>query len=236
MNESTAAVQVDADAAPELLRRFGIGRLPTALLISPSGFVQGRIEGYRRADEYTAELSSLLERMPRPVTLTGSIVEFPVGGGAAERARDLSHDRTLKRSTDSEENRARSSCIILASHLEPSLALGGYCPVTLVDCKTLVIGAPELRVNYDGQSYYFAGSDEQEKFRANPARYVPVMGGLCVVSFVSAGQHVPGDPHCGAIYGGRLYLFTGPEERTRFQADPKAYAGTVAQREPATAD
>ena len=103
-------------------------------------------------------------------------------------------------------------------------ALEGLCPVTLAGSKRMVFGEPEYEVECDGHAYWLAGAEELEKFRADPPRYAPVLGGLCVASFLNQGLETPGRAQFGATYHGRLYLFAGAEERRQFQAEPKRYA------------
>ncbi len=50
------------------------------------------------------------------------------------------------------------------------------------------------------------------------------LDGYCPVQLTDHQRWVPGDPRWGLIHEGRTYLFAGPEERDRFDADPQRYA------------
>ena len=55
----------------------------------------------------------------------------------------------------------------------------------------------------------------------NPAPLA--LDGFCPVSLIEKWQWVKGDPRYGVIHRGRTYLFAGPEDASRFYADPDRY-------------
>ena len=63
-----------------------------------------------------------------------------------------------------------------------------------------------------------------------PSRQLPpgnppfALDGYCPVRLAEHERWVPGDPRWGLIHRGRTYLFAGPEERDRFDADPDRFA------------
>ncbi|MCA9113488.1 MAG: thioredoxin family protein, partial [Planctomycetaceae bacterium] len=50
-------VKVDADQHPELLEKFGVGSLPTDLILDPNGKVLARMKGYQEPREYLGRLA-----------------------------------------------------------------------------------------------------------------------------------------------------------------------------------
>ena len=64
---------------------------------------------------------------------------------------------------------------------QSSLALGGYCPVCVIEMKKWVRGNPEHQVTYAGKTYRFPGEKQKQTFLANPTKYVPALGGDCTV-------------------------------------------------------
>ncbi|NLX96505.1 MAG: hypothetical protein GXY83_10050 [Rhodopirellula sp.] len=50
------------------------------------------------------------------------------------------------------------------------------------------------------------------------------MDGYCPVELSEKERWVKGNPRWGLIHEGRTYLFAGPEEQSRFYADPNRYA------------
>ena len=107
---------------------------------------------------------------------------------------------------------------------QASLALEGYCPVSILEMRKWVKGDPAYRVVYDGRIYLFANEQGQKMFEANPPKYVPALGGDCVVALVKMGKRVPGDIRHASIHDGRLLLFSSAEAEKMFLADPATYA------------
>ena len=104
------------------------------------------------------------------------------------------------------------------------LALAGNCPVRLIQTGTLEPGRPGVATVHEGRRYRFADPAARAAFLRDPARYVPVEGGRCVVALADQGRQVPGDPARGVSYRGRLYLCADEPARARFAADPERYA------------
>ena len=57
-----------------------------------------------------------------------------------------------------------------------------------------------------------------------PANPLFGLDGFCPVQLVENCSWQPGKKAWGVIHRGRTYLFAGPEEQRRFQADPDRYA------------
>ncbi len=104
------------------------------------------------------------------------------------------------------------------------VALEGYCPVSLKTMGKWAKGYPSIRTVFDGHAYHFANQQGQKMFLADPAKYVPVLGGDCVVSLVKMGKRVSGNIRHAALHEGRLFLFAGEDGKKMFLTDPKAYA------------
>lgn len=104
------------------------------------------------------------------------------------------------------------------------LALEGYCPVSILEMRKWVKGDPTLQIVYDGRTYLFANEKGKKMFEANPAKYIPALGGDCVVALVKMGKRVPGDIRRTSVHDGRLFLFSNQEAKQMFLADPATYA------------
>ena len=75
----------------------------------------------------------------------------------------------------------------------PRVGLEGYCPVCILDANKWAKGSPEHQATYDGVTYYFPEEAiKGEKFLASPAKYVPALGGDCIVCYAKLGECVPG--------------------------------------------
>lgn len=101
-------------------------------------------------------------------------------------------------------------------------AMEGYCPVCVNDKQQMVKAG--FSSVFDGKTYFFAGQKEKTSFDANPAKYVPALGGDCVVAYKKMGKRVPGDVHHWASHNNRLYLFSNEMAKNEFNANPEAFA------------
>lgn len=104
------------------------------------------------------------------------------------------------------------------------LALEGYCPVSILEIRKWVKGDPAHRAVYDGRTYLFADAQGKQMFKANPAKYVPALGGDCVVALVEMGRRVPGNIRHASFHDDRLYLFSNENAHKMFRAEPATYA------------
>jgi YHS domain-containing protein len=107
------------------------------------------------------------------------------------------------------------------------LGLEGYCPVTLVEKGSWVEGRAHYGARHRGRTYLFAGADEQRAFLADPDRYAPALSGDDPVMAFDAGKSIPGQRRYGVTYQSKVYLFSSPDTRTVFTADPGKYTSRV---------
>ncbi|WP_435005954.1 thioredoxin family protein [Tundrisphaera lichenicola] len=107
---------------------------------------------------------------------------------------------------------------------DESVALAGYCPVSLLREQKLVPGRPELSLEHHGRTFRFADEATRLAFLAKPDSFAPANSGRCPVSQVDRGDFHPGDPRWGVVYAGHLFLFKDDAERQRFVKDPERYA------------
>jgi YHS domain-containing protein/thiol-disulfide isomerase/thioredoxin len=225
LGESVVAVQVNADSSPELAQRLGAEKYPTTVLLTKDGSVIGRIEGYRPAEGFLAEIAASIV----PLQKTRSSVaknSTLLGESTAVRGPRLGQSRKgeIDLAVHNNQSASRHTEVILTVDFSSNLILEGSCPVTFVQAKKLATGNPEFSIEYDGRTYWFASPDALSSFNRDPIRYAPAMGGLCVVSLVDDGVEIEGLKRFAAIYRGRFYLFASSEQRRRFQIHPIRYA------------
>lgn len=115
------------------------------------------------------------------------------------------------------------------------LGLEGYCPVTLVDKGTWVEGRAQWGARHRGRTYLFAGAEQQQAFLAAPDRYAPALSGDDPVLACDTGKQVAGQRRFGVTYQSRTYLFSSPETRSAFAANPQRYTARVIIAERPTA-
>jgi len=104
------------------------------------------------------------------------------------------------------------------------VALEGYCPVSLREMNKWAKGSPSIQSVLDGHTYYFANQRGKQMFDSGAAKYLPVLGGDCAVSYAKMGKRVPGSIRQAVWHRGRLYLLANAQGKQMFLADPDAYA------------
>jgi len=107
------------------------------------------------------------------------------------------------------------------------LGLEGYCPVTVVERGSWVEGRPQWGARHRGRTYLFAGPEQQQAFLADPDRYAPALSGDDPVLAFENGRSEPGRRAYGVSYQSRMYLFSSPETRAAFTADPDRFTSRV---------
>ncbi|GJQ27682.1 MAG: hypothetical protein HBSAPP02_27140 [Phycisphaerae bacterium] len=111
-----------------------------------------------------------------------------------------------------------------ASAAELPLALDGKCTVCLAKMNKLVDGKAAFTSDYDGKTYRFPSDEQKKMFDADPAKFVPALGGDCVVCLVEMGKRVAGKPEHALVHDGRLFLFPAQEQLDMFKKNPAKYA------------
>ena len=226
LRDSFVVVQLDADTCPELAKRLGVEKPPVSIVLSKDGRAQGRIEGYQPTETYLAELSKFI----KPIDPIASINAVKKSSSWSKAPDEREPEKPtvprdeIKLTSLAERQQSATDRAPLTTERGADPMLEGNCPVTMQERKKLVQGLPEFQLQHDGRTYRFAGAEELAKFKLDPARYVPVMCGRCVVSSVDEQFDTEGIARYAAIYRGRLYIFAGAEQRRRFQTDPKRYA------------
>lgn len=100
---------------------------------------------------------------------------------------------------------------------------GKLCPVSPIEAGEFTEGKREYTANYRGYQVHFASAEAMEQFRAAPQKYWPIADGSCVVA-LRARQSSPGNLQYGAVYQGRVWLFSSSDSKSEFEADPQSYA------------
>jgi YHS domain-containing protein len=110
------------------------------------------------------------------------------------------------------------------------LALGGKCPVALVDMGKEVDGKADLVSTYHGYEYRFSKAEAKKMFDAQPAKYAIQQDGACVVC-AYGGKAVKGDPAIFAVHEGKIFIFPSADVRAKFAGDPNKYLGVAKKPE-----
>lgn len=146
---------------------------------------------------------------------------YAAPGNSGKPASSSSTTKSVSRSGDASQATAHS--------VADTPALGGYCPVELLENEGWVKGEARFAVEYAGKTYFCAGATQKRRFQTNPERYVPVCNGQDPVLLLDQQARVDGRiEHC-VVYDGQLYVFSGVTSLARFRANPQYYARAVTQ-------
>ena len=103
------------------------------------------------------------------------------------------------------------------------IAIKGYDPAAFFLVQEPRRGNLKFTFRYDGANWIFENPENQKKFQQNAEEYAPQFGGYDV-TLVADGKLVDPNPANWQLFNGKLFLFSTPETREAFLADP---AGTV---------
>jgi YHS domain-containing protein len=106
------------------------------------------------------------------------------------------------------------------------VAIKGYDPVAYFTMNKPVKGSPSFMAKHDGATYWFANTEDQQAFTAQPAKYVPQYGGYCAYG-VAKGAKPDIDPTAFSVVDGKLYLNLSPDVQSRWLKDVPGYIKTA---------
>lgn len=86
------------------------------------------------------------------------------------------------------------------------IAVAGYDLVSYFN-HNLQKGKKSFQFTFNGRMFYFASSNNREKFISSPAKYLPQYGGWCAFAMGDTGEKVEINPKTYKIIDGKLYLF-----------------------------
>jgi YHS domain-containing protein len=196
-------VKLRSDLNDGLVAAFNLTAIPATIVVAPNRDVIGFHQGYLGPLELDTLLRDCLARSPL---------------APASQPRQSDPEAQPRKSNAKAEEPAQ----------EPELALSGYCTVSLVQDRKLVKGHADHSIVHDGRVYRFANPTARERFRQEPARYLPWSNGTCPVTQVEDGAPVPGEPKWGALYAGHLFIFASESNRRLFLENPERYTTAVA--------
>lgn len=165
-------------------------------------------------------------RLASPFVLA-AIALAPVG--ALAQSGSSSSPRPVYQGTPSQQGSGSTAVIQGSSNAGSAMAgqkpaMRGYCPVCIAMGKGWVAGSPQFQAVYDGELYRFPKAEVLTTFQANPAKFVPALGGDDVVEYARTGKRVAGKLEHGAQRLERLYFFATEANKSAFRANPTQYA------------
>jgi YHS domain-containing protein/thiol-disulfide isomerase/thioredoxin len=220
-------VLVQADDREDLVARFAVAGLPATIVLSPSGAVLARHEGFADASAFRALLDQALAKAVQGAADAPALAGYcPV---CLVRGRGLTPGRPeLSLHYDGRAFRFAEAADRDAFLKEPEAflpALGGRCPVRQLDRGESVPGDPRFGVYYRGRLYLCADEPARQRFARDPSHYCDADladRGDCPHCRRS-GRSVPGRPQFAATRDGRRYLFPDRQHLEAFRASPEVY-------------
>lgn len=210
-------IRINVSDDPWTTRRMGVSNVPAACIIDEQEKVLVRFDCPPAAESFVAAVckasreaavASIARIEPSPGDLpatTAGAAPLPAEMGIVEPP-------------------------VVAAASEPTavmpveqLGLEGYCPVSVVTQDSWIPGDPAILSTHRGRTYRFAGDAEKRAFEANPDWYAPAFSGDDAVLASRQGLVVAGKRAYSAAYKSRLYLFSSPDTRSAFVANPETY-------------
>jgi YHS domain-containing protein/thioredoxin-related protein len=191
-------LKLRSDENEQLVAAFGLTAIPATVIVAPNRDVIAFHQGYLGPDDLLARFQDCLARHPLAPA-------DQVKTAAAESEAREQHGSDAK------------------PELKSQLALSGYCTVSLIEARKLVKGQAEHAVAHQGRTYRFGSLTARERFRQDPARYLPWNDGACPVTQFEEGLRKPGDARWGVLYAGRLFVCASEQNRRRFMENPGRY-------------
>jgi YHS domain-containing protein len=118
-----------------------------------------------------------------------------------------------------------------ASPALSSPALGGYCPVALVEKGKLVTGDPALTLQYQGQAYQLSSPAAKKAFLQAPQQYVPPFSTYDPVQFSVEGTQTPGSVKLFVLHKDKAWFFLNENNRRKFLLSPDPYINRALSRQ-----
>jgi YHS domain-containing protein len=115
-------------------------------------------------------------------------------------------------------------CLASAREATRTIAMDGYCPVTVVDNERWAPGDSAVSATHRGQTFFFHADEQREAFLSSPDKYAPVLEGqdLVAVAEGTSGE-LRGSRSFGLKHHGRVFLFHNRQNRDKFSHSPAIY-------------
>ncbi|MGB5810750.1 MAG: DUF1223 domain-containing protein [Polyangiales bacterium] len=113
---------------------------------------------------------------------------------------------------------------------ESDTALGGHCPVAIVESGRLVQGSPSLQYRYQGVVYQMTNKAAASKFAGQPSRYVPPFSTFDPVAFSESRQRTTGTLSIFTIHDGKPWFFLNSDNKNKFLLRPDPYVQNALAR------
>lgn len=247
VHEHYVPVKLNSAEHQNLVRQFGIEKVPCDVILHPGGRVINKFTGGRTAADYMTRIRQVAVAHPvrgEQIRMAASSATPPAAPAYGTDNPGLASARPSESAvaaqpasmtqrtpaTDSLSGQSTYGYGAPAAQAPPSagpanppLGLDGFCPVTLTENEAWNYGDPRWGVRHEGRTYLFRGPEEQQRFLQTPERYAPVAAGHDIVLLLDQRQQVAGSRHFGVWCNDRVYLFASRETSAAFKAAPEQY-------------
>jgi len=207
LQKNFVPVKVNVTYFPATAQQYGVTLLPTTVVVTPQGQALDTLRGRLEPSQYVARLTQVAAGARQQAAGTLAQASPPGGppAGAAPRLDPPAAEPVSPPATRRSDDR-------YADYSSPPPSTGPG-PRIIPAIET-----PQTQVPA-------AQSPPAGPAAAPPSPNPPLaLDGYCPVRLVENKDWVPGDRRWGLRHRGRTYLFSGPEQRARFYADPDRYA------------
>lgn len=182
-------VKLDADAHPDLAKRFEVHSLPSDLILGPDGRVLARTTGYQDRRTYLGRIARIDEQISRPHRLVNTQPAVapkppgaPVVGLDGYSPVSLWNWREWRKGRPEFAVAHQGLTYFLSSADEVSQfkanperyspKLLGCDPVVLWESDRAVAGSTKHGAYYDGELYLFRDAQTRRRFKDNPLEFI----------------------------------------------------------------
>ena len=227
VNQQFVPVLVDADKYQTLVKHLKIKGLPAILVVSPDMVILERISGYQTEQKLIPIWNRVLQKN-RPVSAQPSTVAASPGFTPPATQPTSNNPFTQTSSgTATAANPFKTTQKAAAPAVFDKPAFGGLCLPGVNETRSLINGMPQFAIKYRGKTLYFSSQKQLQKFQATPEKYWPMKDGACPVTLAETGRVTEGRLEYGAMFRGKLWFTSSPEQMKKFVASPARFVDAL---------
>ncbi len=211
-------VKLNYDYFKNTAQQYGVTRLPTTIVIAPTaaGEVLVVIPEAMPVDQYLLKLNGVVADARRRAA--GAYAQIPANPAVGSAA----ITNPLRQSeAPMSPNYGAAQPVAPARPAAPPMQASAAIPTNM---QAPVAAPPSPAPTMPAGPAFPSGRPIPPQVAPATGKPTVAMDGYCPVRLVETGRWQKGDKAWGIIHRGRIYLFTGPEELRRFQANPDRYA------------
>lgn len=229
VNQQFVPVLVDADKYQVLVKHLKIKGLPAILVASPDMVILQRISGYQTEDKLLPILNGVLRA--NQSAKTQSVAVAGSSGFTPPATRPASNNPFKQASAGNvtAANPFKTTQKPTRPAVVDKPAFGGLCLPGVSDTRSLINGMPQFAIKYRGKTLYFSSQEQLQKFKATPGKYWPMRDGACPVTLAETGRIAEGRLEYGAMFRGKLWFTSSPEQMKKFVASPARFVDALQQ-------